>query len=165
MDSKLDFGESVLRFAFCADRNAIARHAFQFTEKGVFLQNTVLIHRANAAVKITAKRGKPDGEALAAHFDIAFAERPQAAKRFVGVGGKKHGVILVAREKPVCNLHRIVKGIDVFNVYAAFRIGNGTNGDIAAMREIKMDFGMLLDVRLTVLICFNGEIGKAVFAV
>ena len=105
-----------------ANGNAISRNFAVFLEKCVSLRQIVLRDGANASAEITFQGGKTDGKALASHFDIAFAQSPKAAERFVGIGGKHHSRVFVAREEAIGNAHGFVRLCRAFDIDTAFRV-------------------------------------------
>ena len=130
---KLPYGEAVLRGFVGTNGDAVAGNVAEFLEKCISLREIVLIHGANASVKITFERGESDGKALASHFDVTFAQSPKTAECFVRIGGKHHGSVFVAGEESVGNTHCLMRPLCAFNINAAFGIGNGQNYHVAAV--------------------------------
>ena len=151
----------MLRGLICANGNAVAGDLAEFLEESIGLRHVILRDRANASVEVAFECGKTDRKALSSHFDIAFAQSPESAERFVGIGGKHHCGVFVAREEAVGNAHCFVGLLRAFDVHAAFRVGDGENDDVAAVGEIEMDLGMIFESGLAEFVGFGFDIGEA----
>ena len=141
--------------------NAITENISKFLKASIRLRKMVLIYGTNTSVKIAFQSGKTDREAFSAHFHIAFAQGPESAKRFVGIGGKHHRRIFITGKETVGNAHCLMRLCRIFNVHAAFRIGNGQNRNIGAVRNIEIEGRMIFQIRFSIFIGLYFQIGNA----
>ena len=137
---------------FCADARAVAVDMLEFIEESIRLGYVVFYHRGFAAVKITAKGFKTHGKSRSAHFNVAFSYCPKTAECFRGVGRHHNGALLHRGKESSCDTHKIVGAARVFNINAAFNIGNGANDGSAAVGKIEKFIGVVCKIRFFVFV-------------